>query len=127
MRCGTLTFMHLSFCRRREVGQLICWAAIDTVYREFCMLPLIASCLLSWSVNDQERPTDGGAAMPRPVLKQEGKESTWGWALDELGSREWRAMMTSLIKEKERQASGTASSRLGCALAGVGCAMVDHA
>ena len=93
---------------------------------EFYMLPLIASCLLAWSVNGQERLTDGAAMVPNQVQPQglERKASTWGltdWALDELGSKEWRAMMTSLIKakEKQRQTASTASSRIGCA--GVGC------
>ena len=90
------------------------------------MLPLLASCLLAWSVNGQERLTDGAAMVPNQVQPQglERKASTWGltdWALDELGSKEWRAMMTSLIKakEKQRQTASTASSRIGCA--GVGC------
>ena len=75
------------------------------------MLPLIASCLLAWSVNDREHLADGVAAMATLVPKEEGnKASTWG--LDELGSIEWRGMMTSLIKEKERQAPRTASSRV---------------
>ena len=89
------------------------------------MLPLIASCLLAWSVNGQERLTDGAAMVPNQVPVLERNAST-NWALDELGSIEWRAMMKSLIKakEKERQTSGTASSRLGCA--GVGCGK-DHA
>ena len=75
------------------------------------MLPLIASCLLAWSVSDREHLADGVAAMATLVPKEEGnKASTWG--LDELGSIEWRGMMTSLIKEKERQAPRTASSRV---------------
>ena len=83
------------------------------------MLSLIASCLLAWSVSDREpHLADGVAAMATLVPKEEGnKASTWGlsvtnWALDELGSIEWRGMMTSLIKEKERQAPRTASSRV---------------
>ena len=93
---------------------------------EFSMLPLLASCLLAWSVNGQERLTDGAA---NQVQNLDRKASTWGltnWALDELGSIEWRAMMKSLMKakEKERQTSSTASSQLGCA--GVGCGK-DHA
>tara|TARA_B100000787_G_scaffold154261_1_gene128989 strand:- start:319 stop:555 length:237 start_codon:yes stop_codon:yes gene_type:complete len=75
------------------------------------MLSLIASCLLAWSVSDREHLADGVAAMATLVPKEEGnKASTWG--LDELGSIEWRGMMTSLIKEKERQAPRTASSRV---------------
>ena len=75
------------------------------------MLSLIASCLLAWSVSDREHLADGVAAMATLVPKEEGnKASTWG--LDELGSIEWLGMMTSLIKEKERQAPRTASSRV---------------
>ena len=75
------------------------------------MLSLIASCLLAWSVSDREHLADGVAAMATLVPKEEGnKASTWG--LDELGSIEWRGMMTSLIKEKQRQAPRTASSRV---------------
>ena len=97
---------------------------------EFSMLPLLAGCLLAWSVNGQERLTDGAAIVPNQGQDLARKASTWGltnsWALDELGSIEWRAMMKSLIKakEKERQTSSTASSQLGCA--GVGCGK-DHA
>ena len=80
------------------------------------MLSLIASCLLAWSVSDREHLADGVAAMATLVPKEEGnKASTWSvtnWALDELGSIEWRGMMTSLIKEKQRQAPRTASSRV---------------
>ena len=100
---------------------------------EFSMLPLLASCLLAWSVNGQERLTDGAAIVPNQGQDLARKASTWGltnsWALDELGSIEWRAMMTSLIKAKEKEkqtssTSSTASSQLGCA--GVGCGK-DHA
>ena len=82
------------------------------------MLPLIASCLLGWSVSspttpnvvpnvlhDQEHHYAEGTAMASlpPKEKEKGQPPTWSlayWGLDELGSIEWRRMMAVLVPSR---------------------------
>ena len=96
------------------------------------MLPLIASCLLGWSVSslttpnvtpnvlhDREHHYAEGTAMASLPPKEKGQPPTWSlayWGLDELGSIEWRGMMAVLIpsryqsKESERLVANRAAS-----------------
>jgi hypothetical protein len=112
-----------------------CSDALLRRHDELSMLPLIASCLLGWSVSspttpdvtpnllhDREHHYAEGTATGSLSPKEKGQPPTWSlafWGLDELGSIEWRGMMAALIpsryqssKESERLAANrVASSR----------------
>ena len=105
-------------------SRVLCDASQKTLrHDELYMLPLIASCLLGWSVNsstpnvlhDREHHYAEAAAMASLPPMEEGKAQTLGLAnlgLDQLGSIEWRGMMMSLMQRKieERRAANRAAS-----------------